>query len=90
MTSTQSAQNSSTQHPDDFEDDVQEIFDSNINPNSDQNHDQEHDQTQHSDQQALDTQATHIRRQCQLDDCFLGQRFDQIAAQVWDDFSREN
>lgn len=35
------------------------------------------------------TQATHIQRQCQLDERYLGQRFDQIAAQVWDDFSRE-
>ena len=93
MTSTQSAQNSSTQHPDDFDDDVQETFDQstnqNLNPDHGQNHDQDHDQMSDTEQQALDTQATHIRRQCQLDDCFLGQRFDQIAAQVWDDFSRE-
>ena len=35
------------------------------------------------------TQATHIQRQCQLDARYLGQRFDQIAAQIWDEFSRE-
>ncbi|KAA8732817.1 23S rRNA pseudouridine(1911/1915/1917) synthase RluD [Acinetobacter qingfengensis] len=34
-------------------------------------------------------QATHIQRHCQLDERYLGQRFDQIAAQLWDDFSRE-
>ncbi|MFC3902817.1 23S rRNA pseudouridine1911/1915/1917 synthase [Acinetobacter marinus] len=85
MTSTQSAQNSSrdlqdlpAQHSQDFED---EVHDDTL--------DQAGDQAQHSQHHASDTQATHIRRQCQLDDCFLGQRFDQIAAQVWDDFSRE-
>lgn len=40
-------------------------------------------------QQNSEMQATHIHRQCQLDERYLGQRFDQIAAQVWDDFSRE-
>ena len=39
--------------------------------------------------QLSNTQATHIERSCQLDEQFLGQRFDQIAAQIWDDFSRE-
>lgn len=34
-------------------------------------------------------QATHIRRECQLDERHLGQRFDQIAAELWHDFSRE-
>ena len=27
-------------------------------------------------------QATHIQRTCQLDEQYLGQRFDQIAAQI--------
>lgn len=39
--------------------------------------------------QESSVQATHIQRQCQLQQCFVGQRFDQIAAQVWSDFSRE-
>ncbi|MFB2538490.1 MULTISPECIES: 23S rRNA pseudouridine(1911/1915/1917) synthase RluD [unclassified Acinetobacter] len=33
--------------------------------------------------------ATQISRKLQLDDSYLGQRFDQIAAKVWSDFSRE-
>jgi 23S rRNA pseudouridine1911/1915/1917 synthase len=40
-------------------------------------------------EQLVTTQATHIQRHCQLDARYLGQRFDQIAAQIWDDFSRE-
>ena len=39
--------------------------------------------------QLSEQQPTHIQRTCQLDDQFLGLRFDQIAAHVWDDFSRE-
>lgn len=39
--------------------------------------------------QLSEQKATHIQRSCQLDEQFLGQRFDQIAAQVWNDFSRE-
>lgn len=33
--------------------------------------------------------ATHIQRHAQLDGEFSGQRFDQITAQLWSDFSRE-
>ncbi|MCH4246823.1 23S rRNA pseudouridine(1911/1915/1917) synthase RluD [Acinetobacter populi] len=40
-------------------------------------------------EQNSELQATHIHRQCQLDERYIGQRFDQIAAQIWDDFSRE-
>lgn len=76
MTSTQSAQNSTlNEDPSDFDDESEHLQDSMPEPD-----------LYKSD---TETQATHIRRQCQLDERYLGQRFDQIAAQIWDDFSRE-
>ena len=39
--------------------------------------------------EASEPPATRVVRACQLDTSVIGQRFDQIAAQVWSDFSRE-
>ena len=36
-----------------------------------------------------DTTATRLSLQVQLDESYLGQRIDQVAAMVWSEFSRE-
>ena len=42
-----------------------------------------------ADNHTSDSTATRLSLQFQLDESFLGQRIDQVAAIVWSDFSRE-
>ena len=42
-----------------------------------------------ADNHNSDTTATRLSLQQQLDETYLGQRIDQVAASVWSDFSRE-
>ncbi len=43
-----------------------------------------------ADNHTSDTTATRLSLQVQLDESYLGQRIDQVAAMVWSEFSREN
>ena len=42
-----------------------------------------------ADNHTSDTTATRLQLQFQLDETYLGQRIDQVAAAIWSDFSRE-
>ena len=42
-----------------------------------------------ADNHTSETTATRLTLQVQLDERYLGQRIDQVAALVWNDFSRE-
>lgn len=42
-----------------------------------------------ADNHTSDTTATRLSLQVQLDETYLGQRIDQVAALVWSEFSRE-
>lgn len=42
-----------------------------------------------ADNHNLSATATHLSLQFQLDDTYIGQRIDQVAATVWSEFSRE-
>ncbi|MBF1987515.1 RNA pseudouridine synthase, partial [Enterobacter asburiae] len=42
-----------------------------------------------ADNHTSDTTATRLSLQVQLDESYLGQRIDQVAAMVWSEFSRE-
>jgi 23S rRNA pseudouridine1911/1915/1917 synthase len=42
-----------------------------------------------ADNHTSDSTATRLSLQFQLDDTFLGQRIDQVAALIWNDYSRE-
>jgi len=42
-----------------------------------------------ADNHTSDTTATRLSLQFQLDETYLGQRIDQVAATIWSDFSRE-
>ena len=42
-----------------------------------------------ADNHTSDATATRLSLQIQLDETYLGQRIDQVAALVWSDFSRE-
>ncbi|OTG87715.1 23S rRNA pseudouridine(1911/1915/1917) synthase [Acinetobacter sp. ANC 4558] len=45
--------------------------------------------SEEADNHTLDSTATRLSLQFQLNDTFLGQRIDQVAALVWNDYSRE-
>ena len=42
-----------------------------------------------ADNHTSDSTATRLSLQFQLDESYIGQRIDQVAANVWSDFSRE-
>lgn len=47
------------------------------------------DDSEDADNHNSDSTATRLSLQFQLDETYLGQRIDQVAATVWNDFSRE-
>ena len=47
------------------------------------------DDSEDADNHTSDSTATRLSLQFQLDESYLGQRIDQVAALVWNDFSRE-
>ena len=47
------------------------------------------DDSEDADNHTSDPTATRLSLQCQLDESYLGQRIDQVAALIWSDFSRE-
>ena len=47
------------------------------------------EETDEADNHTSDATATRLSLQFQLDESYLGQRIDQVAANVWSDFSRE-
>lgn len=47
------------------------------------------DDSEDADNHTSGSTATHLSLQFQLDETYLGQRIDQVAAMVWSDFSRE-
>ena len=47
------------------------------------------EETDEADNHTSDATATRLSLQFQLDESYIGQRIDQVAANVWSDFSRE-
>lgn len=47
------------------------------------------EETDEADNHTSDATATRLSLQFQLDESYIGQRIDQVAANVWNDFSRE-
>jgi len=47
------------------------------------------DDSEDADNHTSDATATRLSLQFQLDESYLGQRIDQVAALIWSDFSRE-